>query len=122
MTQLVNRVAFGRGGTGVHFRSSPKADLNWQPQETPFGDPLRLVVILGGDASVLVCKASQAIEIHKGEKWAACKKGAVPRKGGRPVSNPCGCSEWHGYGTDISGCSLAVPVQFVWLFAANSTT
>jgi hypothetical protein len=29
----VNRVAFGRGGTGVHFRSSPKADLDspWRP-------------------------------------------------------------------------------------------
>jgi hypothetical protein len=24
----INHVAFGRGGTGVHFRSSRKADLN----------------------------------------------------------------------------------------------
>jgi hypothetical protein len=37
----------GRGGTGVHFRSSPKVNLNYQPQ-VPFADPLRLVVILGG--------------------------------------------------------------------------
>ena len=28
MSLWVNRVAFGRGGTVVHFRSSPKTDLN----------------------------------------------------------------------------------------------
>ena len=34
MSLLVNRAAFGRGGNGVHFRKSPKADL-----ELPWGPP-----------------------------------------------------------------------------------
>jgi hypothetical protein len=83
----VNRVAFGRGGTCVHFRSSPKADLNWQPQETPFADPLRLVVILGGDASVSgLQKQRKPLRFKGAITGRFARKGKAIRSAGPPTN------------------------------------
>jgi hypothetical protein len=77
----VNRVAFGRGGTGVHFRSPGKPTYSSLGAEA-FWRTTCAASSTVADGALWFAKAAQAIEIHKGEEWAACKKGAVPRKEG----------------------------------------
>ena len=67
VTSWVNRVAFGPGGAGTHFRSSRKAD------PASIRDH-RAVSFSAGNGALWFAKAAQIIEIHKSGKWMACNR------------------------------------------------